>query len=124
MVGQIYTLFSEFILRGVNLLVAIRKICYVLQKSDSVWKTGLSLQTYSKPGRNELKTWFSLDVVNEGLDKICKPGLKRPKTWDKPTLNLPKNQVLLSFVSSRVDKPGLRKFIKVDKPGLKLSNQV
>jgi hypothetical protein len=34
-------------------------------------------------------------------------GLKRPKTGDKPIVNLPKNQVLLSFVSSRVDKPGL-----------------
>jgi hypothetical protein len=39
------------------------------------------------------------------LDKSGKPGLKRPKTWDKPNVNQPKNQVLLSFVSSCVDKP-------------------
>jgi hypothetical protein len=100
----------------------------VLQKSDSVWKTGLSLQTYSKPAenlvferqtyQNELKTWFLLDLIYEGLDKICKPGLKQPKTWDKPIVNLPKNQVLLSFVSSRADKPGSWNLSKVDTPGL------
>jgi hypothetical protein len=48
-------------------------------------------------------------------------GLKRPKTWEKPNVNLPKTQVLLSL---RVDKPGLWNLLKVDKPGLKLSNQV
>jgi hypothetical protein len=100
----------------------------VLQKSDSVWKTGLSLQTYAKPAenlvferktyQNELKTLFLLDLVYEGLDKICKPDLKRPKTWDKPIVNLPENHVLLSFVSSRADKPGLWNLSKVDKPGL------
>jgi hypothetical protein len=41
-----------------------------------------------KTCRNELKTWFLLDLlVYEGLDKRCKPGLKRPKTYQKPTLN-------------------------------------
>jgi hypothetical protein len=67
----------------------------------------------SKPG-------FLLDLVYEGLDEICKPGLKQPKTWDKPNVNLPKIQVLLSSVSSCVDKPGLPNLSEVDKPGLKL----
>jgi hypothetical protein len=77
----------------------------VLQKSDSVWKTGLPPQTCSKPAenptferktcRNALKTWFLLDRqgVYEGLDKRCKPpggfiDKNLPKTWIKPGLTL------------------------------------
>jgi hypothetical protein len=39
-----------------------------------------------KTRQNELKTWFSLDLVYEGLDKNCKPGLST-KTCQKPALN-------------------------------------
>jgi hypothetical protein len=87
----------------------------VLQKSDSVWKTGLSPQTCSKPAenrvfdrktcRNELKTWFLLDqLVNEGLDKRCKPGLST-KTYQKPALTAT-NLVYQHENSRNSTKPG------------------
>jgi hypothetical protein len=35
---------------------------------------------------NQLKTWFVLDLVVQGLDKSCKPGLST-KTCQNPALN-------------------------------------
>jgi hypothetical protein len=76
----------------------------------------------SKSALNLLKTWFSRD---KSAKMSSKPGFcltwfmkvrtKICKTWDKLNGNLPKTPVLLSFVSSHVDKPDLWNLPKVNR---------